>query len=188
MREESMFFYASLFVASFIVAMIVLWLYKSLANIGKAIYQAILPSSKSNFTEHAKDTVTRLTVNNTPTPWGWGGNAKPANVARTNAASTGNQPSNAQAIPWGWRGNKHKIPEYRVKGGIPILPVSGTRPRVQPKARSQAQSQASNNRVEKIGWPYREEQFEFAGDTYKVTQKVKLRKTNLRKSAKPWGW
>ena len=56
-----MFFYTSLFVASFIIAMVVLWLYKSLVGIGKAIYQAILPSSKSNITAHAEEPALAMT-------------------------------------------------------------------------------------------------------------------------------
>ena len=176
-----MLFYTSLFVASFIIAMVVLWLYKSLVGIGKAIYQAILPSSKGNITAHVQEPALAMTVNNARTPWGWSGHTPPATVARTNAALPEEKARDAQSVPWGWPGNKHKIPEYRLKEGIPLLPTSDVR------------SKASTNMdrrsmAKKIGWPYREDQFEFAGDTYKVTQKMNIRKTNLSKSAKPWGW
>ena len=179
-----MFFYTSLFVASFIVAMVVLWLYKSLVGIGTALYRAILPSSKSNTTNRIKERDLPLTVNDARTPWGWGRHATPATVARTPAALPKEK---ATETPWGWPGNNHKIPAYRVKEGIPIRSMSGA----QSGALSTADitpPKAAGNRAKKIGWPYREDQFEFAGDTYSVTQKVNPKKTNLKNTAKPWGW
>lgn len=178
-----MFFYTSLFVASFIVAMVVLWLYKSLVGAGKAIYQAILPSSKSSITDHVKETAVPLTINNARTPWGWEGNASPATLARTHAALPEEKAFDAQSVPWGWKGNKHKVSEYRVKDGIPLKPVTGARSKVFDRP-----SKTASNMAKMIGWPYREDQFEFAGDTYRVTQKMKPRKTILSESAKPWGW
>jgi len=38
------------------------------------------------------------------------------------------------------------------------------------------------------GWPYREEKFDFAGKSYKVSRKAKLKKTNLGNTSTPWGW
>ena len=73
-----MFFYASLFVASVIVSLVLVWLYRSLAGVGKAVYQAILPSNKDSRdpTRHL-ETTTKLntTINEVPQPWGWEGTA-----------------------------------------------------------------------------------------------------------------
>lgn len=100
-----MFFYTSLFVASLIVALILVWLYRAILGAGKAVYRAILPSSKSNPTDHRKRQAVRTTVNDAVTPWGWGEHVKLSQAARTAAIA----PSNA--IPWGWRGSKRKISE-----------------------------------------------------------------------------
>ena len=180
-----MFFYTSLFMASFIIAMVVLWLYKSLVGIGTALYRAILPSSKSNITDHFTEPTLPLTVNGARTPWGWSGHATPATEARTHVALPDKK---APEVPWGWPGNKHKVaPEYQVKEGIPLCPVTGARSGTRSNA-DITPPKAVRARAKKIGWPYREDQFEFAGDTYSVTQKVNPKKTNLKNTAKPWGW
>ena len=179
-----MFFYTSLFMASFIIAMVVLWLYKSLINVGKVVYGAILPSSKGNITANARDIVVPLSFNNARTPWGWGGHATPAAEARTHAALPDKK---APDVPWGWPGNKHKVPEYQLKEGIPFHPVTGARSGTVSNERSTA-AKANRSLAEKVGWPYREDQFDFAGDTYKVTQKMRPQKTDLKNTAKPWGW
>jgi hypothetical protein len=179
-----MFFYTSLFVASFIVAFIALWLYKSLVDIGKSFYQAILPSSKNDITAHVEESNSPVTVNEAKTPWGWGGHATPATEARIQAAVPDKSASN---VPWGWPGSKHKVRTYQVKGGIPIRAGKDAQA-VAWSVADKTSPGAARKRAQKIGWPYREDQFEFAGDTYKVTQKAKPRKTNLKKTAKPWGW
>ena len=67
--------YAALIIAAFILATVVLWLYRAIVGAGKAIYQAILPSSKldtSDPTHHVEDERLALTVNETRTPLGLG--------------------------------------------------------------------------------------------------------------------
>ena len=164
-----MFFYTSLFVASLIVALIVLWLYHAIADVGKAVYRAILPSSKDSPTAHLEHETVRATVNDTRTPWGWGGKAKPSQEARTAAIAP------ADSAPWGWPGNKNEIREhgrnFDLNGGAALT---------EPVAQKKAQAPT--------GWPYREEKFEFAGKAYKVTRKVAPKKTNLSTTGKPWGW
>jgi len=165
-----MFFYTSLFVASLIVALIVLWLYHAIADVGKAVYRAILPSSKENPADHlARDTVLRTTINDTPTPWGWGDHDKPAQAARTARIAP------SESVPWGWPGNDNKIREhgqqYDLNAGVALTePVPG------------------DKKKPATGWPYREEKFDFAGKSYKVSRKVTPEKTNLRNTGTPWGW
>jgi len=69
-----MFFYVSLFVACVISALLVLYIYNALADAGKAVYKAILPSKKSNVTSHVRNVRFNSKVNEAQTPWGWKGN------------------------------------------------------------------------------------------------------------------
>jgi len=69
-----MFFYTSLFIASVITALLVIYLYNALASVGKALYRGLLPSSKDNVTGHVSRTRYYSTRNDTPSPWGWKGN------------------------------------------------------------------------------------------------------------------
>lgn len=165
-----MFFYTSLFVASLIVALIILWLYHAISDVGKAVYRAILPSSKGNPADHLKsETVLRTTINDTPTPWGWGDHTKPSQAARTAKIVP------SDSVPWGWPGNNNKIREhgqhYDLNAG-------------------QALAESDDNEKPKpvTGWPYREEKFDFAGKSYKVSRKARPKKTNLSNTSTPWGW
>lgn len=165
-----MFFYTSLFVASLIVALILLWLYHAIADVGKAVYRAILPSSKNKPTDHLDSSVVlRTTINEVPTPWGWGEHSKPSQAARIAKIAP------SDSVPWGWPGNGSKIRErgqhYDLNGG-------------------QALTELKPNQKKEVlvGWPYREEKFDFAGKSYKVSRKATLKKTNLRTTGTPWGW
>jgi len=165
-----MFFYTSLFVASLIVALVVLWLYHAIADVGKAVYRAILPSSKGNPADHLEaETVLRTTINDTPTPWGWGDHAKPSQAARTAKIAP------SDSVPWGWPGNNNEIREhgqhYDLNAGKALTEPGAAK---KPKPVT--------------GWPYREEKFDFAGKSYKVSRKAKLKKTNLGNTSTPWGW
>jgi hypothetical protein len=68
-----MFFYVSLFVACVISSLLFLYLFNALADAGKAVYRAFLPSSKSSITGHVRNVRSTSTVNRTQTPWGWNG-------------------------------------------------------------------------------------------------------------------
>ena len=154
-----MFFYTSLFVAGLIVALLILWLYNAILDVGKQVYRAILPSSKSNVTRHVQEIPLHTTINDT--------------VAKTRAA----KPS--KATPWGWPGNKNEVQGHGPATSWP----NGSKTEA-----SLAGNGEKPKSAQKVGWPYREEEFEFAGKSYKVSRKVKKRKTNLSKTGKPWGW
>jgi len=165
-----MFYYTSLFIATLILAAIVLWLYRKIVGVGKVVYQAILPSSKSGPADHLDREVMRTSTNSTPTPWGWGGNAKPSHAARTTKIAQ------ADTVPWGWKGSDKVIRDHGPGYSHANQAKSSAPPAAKPEAKSQ------------IGWPYREDKFEFAGKAYKVTRKAAPRKTNLSTTGKPWGW
>jgi len=69
-----MFFYVSLFIACVLTAIVFLYLYHALMDVGKAVYKVLLPSSKENVTRHRRNVRFNSVVSDTPTPWGWNGN------------------------------------------------------------------------------------------------------------------
>jgi hypothetical protein len=173
-----MFFYSALFVASVIVAFIILYLYNALADIGRAVYQAILPSSKDNLAGHLDNQRVRTTVNETKTPWGWESQASPSKLAKIHPAL----PVPADNTPWGWPGNNQEIREHgqsRRTSNEPGLEAYFKR--------ENFNTQPEKTRKSTVGWPYRDESFDFAGEEYKVTRKTP-KKTNLKTTGKPWGW
>ena len=173
-----MFFYTALFIASVITAFVVLYLYNALKEVGTAVYRAFLPSSKDNLARHIDDTPYHATINDTPTPWGWDEQAAPEKRVKAVPASPNDD------TPWGWKGNNHEIRERGSKGAVQNA-ASG-RDAFLNKAASDRAAKASNKAA--VGWPYREEKFEFAGQAYKVTRKATPRRTNLGTTGKPWGW
>lgn len=164
-----MFFYTSLFVASIIVAVVILYLYNAVVDVGRTVYKALLPSSKDNLTAHIPEEALSTTINETLTPWGWSDESSQAKVGRTNRSLSSKQ------TPWGWKGNDRVIREHGAKSGAAI-------------AKTGNESNSTENPAATVGWPYREEKFEFAGKAYKVTRKARPAKTNLRNTGKPWGW
>ena len=173
-----MFFYTALFIASVITALIILFLYNALMDVGKAVYRAILPSSKDNLARHIDDTPYHATINDTPTPWGWDGQVAPAKRVKTVPVSPNDN------TPWGWKGNDHEIREHGPKSAV--RNASSGFGAFLNKAGNEGDQKASEQAA--VGWPYREEKFEFAGKAYKVKRKTTLRKTNLETTGKPWGW
>ena len=175
-----MFFYTTLFIASLIVALVIVWLYNAVADVAKQVYRAMLPSAKNNLTDHVKDVPMRTSINDTPTPWGWNGHGTPKHAAKTHAAKP-EMPS--AATPWGWAGNDREIREHGSAHAFP----NGSKTETAFKSYANKLKPAQKPK-EKVGWPYREEKFEFAGKSYKVTRKARPRRTNLSTAGKPWGW
>ena len=169
-----MFFYTSLFVASVIVALVILWLYNSIVEAGKVVYRAFLPSSKTSTTSHLDNQTVAPTVNDTPTPWGWKVGSKPATLARAHPARP------VENAPWGWPGNPNEIRDHGPGGDGTGLD----------SYLSKLEARRNDRKAKRapVGWPHREEMFEFAGKAYKVTRRVAPRKTNLKTASKPWGW
>jgi len=172
-----MFFYTFLFIASVIVALVILRLYNAIVGVGRDVYEAILPSSKDSPTDHLEGVKLNTTINDTPTPWGWKSHSTPSNLARTHPARPSEQ------TPWGWPGNKNEIREHHP--GDASSNGSGIDAYVN---RDNPPPPEEELKKPVVGWPYREEKFEFAGKAYKITRKAKTKKANLSSSGKPWGW
>jgi hypothetical protein len=167
-----MFFYTTLFIASVIIAFVILYLYRSLWEVGSAIYKVFLPSAKTNRPRQAEDEKPGTSINRTPTPWGWNGHATPENANRPQVARQTGQ------TPWGWPGNDHEIREH--SAGNRLLNAQ--------HSMHDVVSATGADRNPGVGWPYREEKVEFAGKAYKVTRKATPARTNLKTTGKPWGW
>ena len=169
-----MVFYSLLFVASVIMALVVLYLYRMLAAVGKAVYRAFLPSTKDNPSNHQNEVKVVTSINDTPTPWGWHGNVAQEHKEHKERTHTAAPPL---IVPWGWKGNGNEI---RVRG-----PKPSVRNSVQNGTTGLESDAASRDGV---GWPYREEKFEFAGKLYKVTRRETFARTDFTTMVKPWGW
>lgn len=153
-----MFFYISLFIAGVIIAFVVLYVYRSLWEVGQTIYRAFLPLATA--------------IKDTPAPWGWDGHASPDSVKRPHAVRQKGQ------TPWGWPGNDQEIREHGTGNGL-LNSLRNLHDGV---------SATGAERNPSVGWPSREEQFEFAGKTYKTTRKATPERPNRKTSGKPWGW
>ena len=174
-----MLFYTSLFVASALVALVIFYVFSALRDVGRLVFKAFLPSSKNELSEVASDETRFTTVNETLTPWGWSNDAPRGKAAHTNRILSSKQ------TPWGWKGNNRVIrtrdPKTAINSEANIGPTGFL-------AKMDNESKSADHSVAQVGWPYREEKFEFAGKSYKVTRKARLTKTNLRETGKPWGW
>ncbi len=162
-----MFFYISLLVGSIVGAVILLYFVHAIVNLGRSAYKTMVPSAKNNRTSHLENTRFTANINKAQTPWGWSGHSSPASVARTHPA----MPSDDTA--WDWKGKDNKTSnknQVEKTTGLDGFLASQEAPKPT------------------VGWPYREEKLDVAGNAYKVTRKAKPAKTNLRDKGKPWGW
>ncbi len=189
---NTVLFYAALLVASIILAVILLWLYRAISGIGTAIYQAILPSSKGNtqqkypLTGHIK---TQTTVNNASTPWGWGGNNGPASPKRATTAPTAASPA--------WTSSNRET--HQNGGGYTPTgsPFGSAQDTGSNSAAGMAKPVAQGLRMKSAtlsGWPFSDEHVSFASNDLgsqnkeSADRRDQIRR-NLRKAeCKPWGW
>ncbi len=170
-----MLFYTALFLACVAIAAVGIWLYRSLAGAAKAVYRAMLPSSRHNFMQFGVEDVGNA-IQGSPTPWGWSnsGSARRAIPVRDESAKT------ATATPWGWPGNGRNAQQRRAAreasgGGLN-------------EAGRKFRGASRSRQTPMVGWPYREEPFESPGRKYKAERRKKARKISPDKVAKPWGW
>jgi hypothetical protein len=167
-----MLFYVSLFVACVIIAVAFLYVFRALENVTEDVYQVSVQSIRTRHKERPRERTLATTVNDTPTPWGWNGVEKPDQVTRTRPAAP-----NVKA-PWGWQGNQQPIHTH----GVPKSVDGGSRnPHDKPSSQANTVSPT-------VGWPYREEKFDFAGKRYRVARRSVPKPTDLSKTDKPWGW
>jgi hypothetical protein len=181
-----MVFYSLLLVASVTIALVVLYLYNQFSGVGKAVYRALLPSAKNNSTRKINQPNVRVTVNHTPTPWGWQGKTAQADRVRQHSASP---PRN---VPWGWKGNHHEIREHSPKRTVQNATQETARKTTMGLDaflnKHENGSESDSVSRDHVGWPYREEKLEFARKSYKVKRKATPARRKLKTASKPWGW
>lgn len=167
-----MLFYIALFIICVIIAAAFVYLFRALENVGNDVHQVSVQSIRTRERKRPIERKLATTVNNTPTPWGWKGAAKPDNVVPLHPVAP-----NVKA-PWGWQGNHRPIHAHGSHRGVNGSSVNG-----HGDASSQAKTVSPT-----VGWPYREEKFELAGKSYKVARRMAPKPTDLSKTSKPWGW
>ena len=165
--------YATIFIASVILASIAIFLYKVISNSSRSVY-----SSKEHLAifdvkpNYQKDKMTAGGIPDYP----YGENhATPRHMAKTHPALPTEQ------VDWGWKGSgkqAHQQPGH-AKGSASsshcsLYDLKPESPGV--------------NRNQKVGWPYREEKSLGAGKVYKVTRKVARQDAESDGLHKPWGW
>jgi len=167
-----MLFYIALFVVCVVIAVAFLYVFRALENVSEDVYQVSVQSIRTRHKDRPKERKLATTVNKTQTPWGWNGTEKPDTAARKLPAAP-----NVKA-PWGWQGNQQPIKAHGVHSGV----NGGTADR--------SNNAASHAKIVSpdVGWPYRQEKFDFAGRNYKVTHRLAPKPTDLSKTSKPWGW
>lgn len=167
-----MLFYIALFVACVIIAVAFLYVFRALEHVTEDVYQVSVQSIRTRHRNRPKERNLAPTVNDTPTPWGWNGAEKPGHLVQAHPAAP-----NVKA-PWGWKGNHQPIHAHGVLKG-----VNGSSVTRHDNAPGQAKIVSPA-----IGWPYREEKFEFGGKSYKVARRAAPKPPDLSKTDKPWGW
>lgn len=179
-----MLFYASLFVLCFASACVLLWVFRSLKSVGQAVYRAFLPSHKGNV---RVEQFMRLSdqLASTRTPWGWGSSES---RIETKARKGSTQAAVEIPVPWGWRGNrsnKLRSPASTIIGRSrdATLTTDSLKKNTEPLG----VSGTSDSQV-LVGWPYREESFDFAGSSYRYTRNTEARKSETSFVPRPWGW
>lgn len=184
-----MLFYIILAISCIIVAAVVVRFSRSVAEIGKAAFHVILPSSKGNIRE-PKLAELNSNLSESVTPWGWANSGELRHaVSRGERISRRSvQKKSAEKVPWGWPGSESLQRSNRdaVTEGIEKSALVASVKSMLNRHGNRSTKTADDGRS-KVGWPYREESFEFSGRKYKLTRKP--RKTLSRKGAsKPWGW
>ena len=174
---SQMLFYVSLFLFCIAVSVVGLWFYRSIYDIGQAAYQVIFPRNRKQYTDE-KEVELNPSLSSAVTPWGWSSAGGPRRAIP-------NAPLPKKEVvptPWGWSGNgsKNETATSRLAENVSEAADS---------LKSMVGA-GNNTRTNEpmVGWPYREEKFEFAGSEYKVTHKRKVKKYNMGGVSKPWGW
>jgi len=170
-----MFFYIALFIVCVILAVAFVYVFRALEHVSRHdTHQVSVQSIRTRHANRPKERRLATTINDTPTPWGWDSATKPDQAAPIHPAA----PSVNVQAPWGWRGNHNGVQANAGgKGGGGSFPNHYDHVAKPSKIVSPT-----------VGWPYREEKFEFAGKSYKVARRMTPKPTDLSKTSKPWGW
>ncbi len=143
-----MLFYTALFIASAAIAYIAVRLYRSINRAGHVIYETTLPGHKGRRTQDRRSgqAATRASESNVTTPWGWQGKSKTStrNRARAPVRSTADQKRDL-----GYKTTRQPLRKANLNKPVSAMALGSPE-----------------------SWACRDEEFEFAGKTYKVKRRV----------------
>lgn len=182
-----MLFYASLFLLCAVIGVISLWMYRSLNAIGKAVYRAFLPSSKSGEAKQDDKRQTAATTNGARVPWGW---SRRSDEQRAEREYIPMRPKYTGVPPWGWPGNPHYQPEPWIQLRRPSVYQPHLRKRAHNVLYRRPAEQRGHNRtvLEARGGLGQEAAFEFAGRRYHLGLGARMGRTNAGGVAATSGW
>jgi len=174
-----MLFYVSLFLFCVVLAGISLWMVRSLRAVGKAVYRAFLPSSKGKVRELKQPD--QFSINEARVPWGWSGRHAQRQVYAYEPDPELERTEYSGPAPWGWPGNRYNHERGRVHEVRFPAPLQ----RVKETARDVLGQGRPGSARRRVGWPYRAEGFEYAGQKKTVER---ARGKSNGGSVRPWGW
>lgn len=181
-----MLFYVALAIACFITATVCLWLFRSMVEVGKSAYRAFLPSGRS---QERQVRLANLNSNlaATPAPWGWNGSSSRRSASVRTPVRKKVHSTSKEKVPWGWKGNQGlgksnlDLISDGLEGSAAVASVKSMLGRLD----NHGNATASADKSSTVGWPYREESFDFGGRNYKVKRQ---KRASSGGDAKPWGW
>jgi hypothetical protein len=168
-----MLIYSTIIIVGFIVASVILWLYRASKDTSKAIYTTLKPGKVDHSpSDPLNDTVAHKTRTDAESPLGMKSRQTPRNLTQSH------RPKSLEQTPWGWPG--HKRPQVReLRTHFASHNSLNDAPSADP----------ASIRSQKVGWPYRDDMMKTGGKVYKATRKVPPpRKATPKTISKPWGW
>lgn len=173
--------YFLLFIFVLVLSGLTVWTVRAMKMLGKACYQAILPSSKGNLRDHInrarEEHLPTLSheLNHVPTPWGWEKmpERKTIAVPRATLAKT------AVPVPWGWPGNSRT----QISQPLDLLSLFHLANGSQ-KAGGHAAPAMIGTRVEHLGL----HALEIYSSSTGALSVVPLGQVPVRDARTPWGW
>lgn len=164
-----MLIYATIFIASIIVAAVIIFLYKTVSNSSRSVYSsrehlAILDVQP----KYQKD---RVTVNGMPDFPRNETHATPRHNAKTHPAKP------TETVDWGWKDSSKQSQQATATANSSHCSLYDMKPEGRIADRN-----GTN------GWLRREERSEAAGKVYKVKRQAFSRSPGSGDTGKPWGW
>jgi len=188
-----MLFYIALSVACVIAAIICLWLFRSLSDASRAVYQSFLPSGHSQKLKPRDAQLAHLNPNvSAPSrPWGWGRSGLApvipvVDAHRISASETA--ATSAQPVPWGWPGSSglKQANADLIGAGLGSSPAASSVSNLVYWHDSNVSKELKNREVS--AWPYRDEALAATPSFKQRRRKSASRSTSSGDPNKPWGW
>jgi len=170
--------YATILIASLIVALVVLFFYKIVSDSSRSIYRSKQPIALTDSTpNHPNNKTAHNTVGSASAPQG--GKVRVTTPPKINQIYPA-MPT--ETVDWGWQGSGNQLREQGPQHGASSANASHC------SLYDVSTAEPTVNSNQQSGWPHREDKIEPGGKAYKVTRKVVTKHPNLETAGKPWGW